>query len=258
QNTPSPVISANTDTDGDDDDDDGSLIAIVILIIIIILIIILVLILLWMIRKRKTITDEKPDEEASRGATSLSAETNDTFDNELKSEATLGRINFGSNFNDDEVHVNEQWQGLSQIQYLYGTDREWKFEDDEISTVDVDATSRIRFLFESQNSLRHLIDEMKEGDEGRTIYDEDGTEMETYRSNGGGAENPPSSGASDDNQDENENNDDEMDNTNEEDNDSDDDSSPQSSSPNKELPARPPPPGRPKRPLPPSRDSSNV
>ena len=125
---------------------------------------------------------------------------------ELKSEATLGRINFAANV-DKEGHVNEQWQGLSQIQYLYGTEREWKFEDDEVSTIDVDATSRIRFLFESQNSLRHLIDEMKEGGEGRTIYDEDGTEMETYRSNGGGAE-PPSNDTAE-NDGEGKNNDDE-------------------------------------------------
>ena len=58
QNTPPPPTSTNNDTD-DDDDGDGSLIAIIILILIIILIIILVLILLWLIRKRKTISDEK-------------------------------------------------------------------------------------------------------------------------------------------------------------------------------------------------------
>ena len=76
------------------------------------------------------------------------------------------------------------WEGLSQIHHLYASQANWAFDDDQASTVDVDATSRVRFLFESQNSLQAALRDAIDEDSGKTIYDEDGTEMLTYRSEG--------------------------------------------------------------------------
>lgn len=74
---------------------------------------------------------------------------------------------------------------MSQIHNLYASQANWAFDDDQASTVDVDATSRVRFLFESQNSLRAALRDAIDEDIGeKTIYDEDGTEMLTYRSDG--------------------------------------------------------------------------
>ena len=89
-------------------------------------------------------------------------------------------------FQQNETENN--WDGLSQIHNLYASQANWAFDDDQASTVDVDATSRVKFLFESQNSLRAALRDAIDEGEGKTIYDEDGTEMLTYRSDGAAEE----------------------------------------------------------------------
>jgi len=120
----------------------------------------------------------------------------------IKSEATLGNIEIIAE------ETGNNWDGLSQVHQLYASRIGKVYGEDE-----VDATSRIRFLFESQNSLRHALQNIHEDDNQETIYDEDGTEMETYRSNHDGND---ENQKEDENSDENKN---ETDENNEEDKD---------------------------------------
>ena len=105
----------------------------------------------------------------------------------MNSHATLCEVNLFQPEHNSNGNLTDRWDGLSQIHHLYASQANWAFDDDQASTVDVDATSRVQFLFESQNSLRAALRDALDGEDGmtKTIYDEDGTEMSTYRSDGG-------------------------------------------------------------------------